>query len=106
MPLTRHMRRSHDRASRRQGCDRNGLGFGHQASDAEEFAKEGADAVITYLHNKGGAEETWRRVEAAGRRALVLRVDQRDPAQVSRLLPERLETATAGQDSPGNIHQK
>jgi glucose 1-dehydrogenase len=36
---------------------------------AEEFAKEGADVVVTCFRDQDGAEETRRRVEAAGRRA-------------------------------------
>jgi glucose 1-dehydrogenase len=57
---------------------------------AEEFAKEGADVVVTYLHDQDGAEETRRRVEAAGRRALVARLDVRDSNEVAHLF-ERTE---------------
>lgn len=42
---------------------------------AERFAREGADVVITYNHSRDGADEARRAVEAAGRRALVLKVD-------------------------------
>lgn len=52
---------------------------------AEAFAEEGGDVVVTYLHDREGADETRRRIEAAGRRAAVVRVDQRDPADVERL---------------------
>jgi glucose 1-dehydrogenase len=38
---------------------------------AEEFAKEGADVAVTFLEDESGAEETRRRVQAAGRRAFV-----------------------------------
>jgi glucose 1-dehydrogenase len=57
---------------------------------AEEFAKEGADVVVTYFRDRDGAEETRRRVEEAGRRALVAHLDVRDPAEVARLF-ERTE---------------
>ena len=57
---------------------------------AEEFAKEGADVVVTYFRDQDGAEETRRRVEAAGRRALVLPLDARDPGLVAQLF-ERTE---------------
>ena len=52
---------------------------------AEEFAKEGADVVVTYFRDQDGAEETRRRVEAAGRRALVARLDVRDPTEVAQM---------------------
>jgi len=46
------------------------------------FAGEGADVVITYLHDADGAAETKTQVEAAGRKALVLQVDISDESQV------------------------
>ena len=58
---------------------------------AEAFAKEGADVAITWLHDKDGAERTRRQVEAAGRRAVVVNFDQRDPAQVERLFAETVD---------------
>jgi glucose 1-dehydrogenase len=76
---------------------------------AEAFAKEGADVAVTYLHDRDGAEETRKRVEEAGQRAIVVQFDQRDPAQVERLFrqaEERLGTPyilvnNAGIDSTG-----
>ena len=41
--------------------------------------------VVTYLEDQGGAEETRRRVEAAGRRAIICQLDQREPTAVARL---------------------
>ena len=38
---------------------------------AIEFAREGADVVVNYLHDAKGAHLTLAVVEAAGRRALV-----------------------------------
>lgn len=49
------------------------------------FAQEGADVVITYLEDEAGAERTRQAVQQAGRRALVMRVDQRDPKAVAQL---------------------
>lgn len=55
---------------------------------AEEFAKEGADVMVTYLHDRGGAEETRARVEAAGRRAVVSHTDVRREQSVAKLFEE------------------
>ncbi|MGQ4272737.1 SDR family NAD(P)-dependent oxidoreductase [Terrihabitans sp. B22-R8] len=49
---------------------------------AEEFAKAGADVVITFHTDDQGAQETLRRVEAAGRRGLVLQLDVQDASEV------------------------
>jgi glucose 1-dehydrogenase len=55
---------------------------------AVEFAKEGADVAVTWFRDRDGAEETRRQVEAEGRRAIVVQLDQRDPKQVARLFEE------------------
>jgi glucose 1-dehydrogenase len=55
---------------------------------AIEFAKEGADVAVTWFKDRDGAEETRRRVDAEGRRAIVVHLDQRDPKQVARLFEE------------------
>jgi glucose 1-dehydrogenase len=57
---------------------------------AEEFAKEGADVMVTCYRDEEGADETRRRVEAAGGRAATMRLDQRAPEQVAKLF-ERVE---------------
>lgn len=49
------------------------------------FAEEGADVAITFLEDEAGANKTREAVEATGRRALVMRVDQRKPEEVARL---------------------
>lgn len=49
------------------------------------FAREGAHLCIGYHTDKDGAEETKRRVEAAGRRAVVVQLDVGAPAEVARL---------------------
>lgn len=52
------------------------------------FAKEGADVIITWMHDRKGAEHTAREVEAAGRKAAVFQFDQRDPKNVRRLFSD------------------
>ncbi len=47
------------------------------------FAQEGADVAITYNTDAAGIAETASHVEAAGRRALVIRNDVGDPASVA-----------------------
>ncbi|MDQ4100427.1 MAG: SDR family NAD(P)-dependent oxidoreductase, partial [Chloroflexota bacterium] len=42
---------------------------------AERFAASGADVVVTYRTDEAGAKETAETVTAAGRRAIVVRVD-------------------------------
>lgn len=49
------------------------------------FAREGADVIITYFHDKEGAVRTANEVEAAGRKAAVFQLDQRDPGNVAGL---------------------
>jgi glucose 1-dehydrogenase len=66
-----------DRISLITGSD-SGIG---QAT-AEAFAREGADVCIIYLDDEQGAQETSRRVEASGRRSLVVRCDIRDTASI------------------------
>ena len=51
---------------------------------AEAFAQAGADVAVTFHTDAEGAEETGRRVEAAGRRAHVQGLDVRDEAAVER----------------------
>lgn len=65
-----------------------GADSGIGRATALAFAEEGADVVITYLNDAGGADATRREVESHGRRALALQADQRDPAAVSRLFEE------------------
>jgi glucose 1-dehydrogenase len=73
------------------------------------FAQEGADVGVTFLHDQQGAKKTRQAVEGAGRRAVVMQFDQRDPAQVARLfetVKDQLGTPTilvndAGIDATG-----
>jgi glucose 1-dehydrogenase len=52
---------------------------------AEAFAEEGADVAVTWHRDEAGAEATRRRVEAAGRRALVRRLDVAEAGSVREL---------------------
>ena len=73
------------------------------------FAREGADVAITYLDDRDGAEHTRQKVEEAGRKAVVVPLDQTQPDQIDRLFQEtqqKLGTPTilvnnAGMDSAG-----
>jgi glucose 1-dehydrogenase len=58
-------------------------GIGH--ATAVEFAKEGADVVVNYLHDEEGANNTKDEVEAQGRRAIVVQADHGYEDQVEKL---------------------
>ena len=62
-----------------------GADSGIGQATAELFAREGADVCIGYHTDRDGAEQTKRRVEAAGCRALVVQCDVGDPASVAAL---------------------
>ncbi|MEA1832331.1 SDR family oxidoreductase [Methylobacterium durans] len=68
----------HGRKALVTGAD-SGIG---QAT-AALFAEAGADVAILYHTDEAGAAETARRVEAAGRKALVLQGDVGNPASVN-----------------------
>jgi NAD(P)-dependent dehydrogenase (short-subunit alcohol dehydrogenase family) len=55
------------------------------------FAREGADVVISYLSEDEDAEETARLVEEAGRQAVVIRGDLRDPAHCREVIDAAVE---------------
>lgn len=52
---------------------------------AGEFAREGADVVVHYLHDREGAEATQRQVESHGRRAIIVQGDHGDEEQVKKM---------------------
>jgi glucose 1-dehydrogenase len=61
-----------------------------QAS-AVEFAKEGADIVVNYLHDAEGAQTTAGSVTEAGRRSIVVRADVSDENQVTDLFDQAVD---------------
>jgi glucose 1-dehydrogenase len=93
-----------DRVALITGSD-SGIG---QAT-AIEFARQGADVIVNYLHDAEGANETKERVEAEGRRAIVVQADHGDEAQVEKMFRAGLEafgqidilTNNAGVDASG-----
>lgn len=64
-------------------------GIGH--ATAIEFAKEGADVVITKHKDQKGAEDTANAVKQQGRRAIIVELDQRNPQDVQRVIKEARE---------------
>jgi glucose 1-dehydrogenase len=62
-----------------------------QAS-AVEFAKEGADIVVSYYSDADGADQTRRSVEAEGRRALVVQCDVSEESQVEAMFDQAVQT--------------
>ena len=74
-----------DRVALITGSD-SGIG---QAT-AIEFAKEGADVVVTYFEDEAGARKTAKGVESAGRRALVRQLDVTDEAAIESVFDDTL----------------
>ncbi len=64
-------------------------GIGH--ATAIQFAQEGAAVVLTYHHDKGGADRAREQVESAGGRALVVQVDVSEESQVEHLFDRAIE---------------
>lgn len=58
---------------------------------AVEFAKEGADVIITWHTDKEGAEKTLNQVEKAGRRGMVLQVDVSEEKEVEEMFDKAIE---------------
>lgn len=59
---------------------------------AIEFAKEGADVVVHFLHDADGAEQTRAAVTAEGRKAIVVRADVSDEDQVASMFDQAIDT--------------
>jgi glucose 1-dehydrogenase len=58
---------------------------------AVQFAREGADVVVHYLHDEEGASSTREQVETQGRRAIVAQGDHGYEDQVERMFAAALE---------------
>lgn len=65
----------------------SGIGQG----TAIEFAREGADVVVNYLHDKDGAEDTMRQVRGFGRQAILVQADVSREDEVERLFREAVD---------------
>ena len=59
---------------------------------AIEFAREGADVVVHFLHDADGAEETRTAVTAEGGKAIVVRADVSDENQVASMFDQAVDT--------------
>lgn len=68
-----------------------GADSGIGQATAIEFAREGADVVIVYLHDKEGAEETKAQVEGHGRRGRVVQADVSQEGDVERMFAEAVD---------------
>lgn len=58
---------------------------------ALQFAREGADVVVHYLHDEQRANATREQVEAQGRRAVIVQGDHGYEDQVQRMFQAALE---------------
>ena len=58
------------------------------AGIAVALARAGADVAISYVGHRDGADRTASMIEAAGRRSLIVQLDQREPASVDRSAAE------------------
>jgi glucose 1-dehydrogenase len=59
-------------------------------ASAIEFAKEGADVVVTYHSDKEGAQGTLKKIEVTGRKGLVLQVDISEEKGVEKMFNQAL----------------
>lgn len=82
-----HMGKLQDKVALITGSD---SGIGH--ATAIEFAREGADVVVHYLHDEEGAHSTQEQVEAQGRRAIVVQGDHGDENQVEVMFGAAFDT--------------
>jgi enoyl-[acyl-carrier protein] reductase III len=64
----------------------SGRGIGHAI--ALNLARNGADLVINFFRNRAPAEETAREIKNLGRRAVVIKADVGDLADLNRLFDE------------------
>jgi 3-oxoacyl-[acyl-carrier protein] reductase len=65
-----------------------GASTGIGAATAVLMAQAGADVGINYLHSKAAAKKVLRKVEALGRRGLLLEYDACDPDQVTAMVSD------------------
>src|SRR5258708_4882765 len=65
-----------------------GASSGIGAATAQLLAQLGANVAVGYHNNQAGAQKAAASVQAAGRKALALQADMREPDQVRRLVRE------------------
>src|SRR5690242_14878418 len=58
---------------------------------ALRLAEEGADVVINYRKNRAGAEETFARVQAMGRKSAIIQADVGKSGDAARVVKESVE---------------
>ncbi len=68
-----------------------GADSGIGQATAMVFAAEGADVVVHYHQDRDGADETRQRVEAAGRRSVIIQADVSEESQVERMFDLALD---------------
>lgn len=59
---------------------------------AIEFAKEGANVVVTYHTDENGAKKTLEGVEQAGQKGIIIRIDVGDEEQVEKMFDKAVDT--------------
>lgn len=62
------------------------------AATALRLARDGADVALTYARDEAAAQETVRKIEACGRRAVALRADSADPEAAPAAVHRTAET--------------
>ena len=69
-----------------------GSDSGIGAAIAIEYAKEGANVVVTYHSDEDGAQKTLSAIEEAGQKGLMLKIDVTLEPQVTYLLSKTIDT--------------
>ena len=69
-----------------------GSGRGIGRAIAVHFAERGADVVVNFFRNRSSAEATVQQIENLGRRAMLVKADLGDLADLKRLFDELVQT--------------
>jgi NAD(P)-dependent dehydrogenase (short-subunit alcohol dehydrogenase family) len=93
-PLPDHGERSYRGSGKLEGKASiiTGGDSGIGRATAIAFAREGADVLISYLDEEEDAQETARWVEEAGRKAVLMPGDIRDPAHCRAIIARAVES--------------
>jgi 3-oxoacyl-[acyl-carrier protein] reductase len=68
-----------------------GSGRGIGAGIALELARRGADIVVNYASSAGGAEKVVKEIESLGRKAIAIKADITDPAEITKMFQKAKE---------------